>query len=146
MAVVRESCENALAELPTIHNDSATPMFSSVTGQLVKAGELDPSYWTTNLVSPVKFTDAVQTLLRHTGDACSSLDREAFANIFLEIEPHSALRGYLLDIFRDEAFSNLSYSNALRKNYEADETILRAVGELWCRGCDIKLDAVDEIV
>lgn len=145
MYAVREAYEHALAELPTTHNPEAIPMFSSVTGKLVQPGGLGPSYWVDNLVSPVKFTAAVQALLHHTGAHRASNDREAFASVFLEVGPHSALRTYLLDIFRDVRFSNLSYSTMLRKKFDGDETALQAIAELWTRGCHVELDQVNDI-
>ena len=145
MYAVREAYEQALAGLPTTHNPDALPMFSSVTGKLVHAGELSPSYWIDNLVSPVNFTAAVQALIHHTGEHRASNDRDAFANVFLEIGPHSALRSYLLDIFRDTRFTNLTYSTMLRKKFDGDETALQAVAELWARGCHVELDRVNDI-
>ncbi|GIZ43160.1 hypothetical protein CKM354_000639800 [Cercospora kikuchii] len=145
MYAVREAYEQALAYLPTVNNQDAIPMFSSVTGKLVQPGELGPSYWVDNLVSPVAFAAATQALLNHTNDQRKSHDRDPFASVFLEVGPHSALRSYLLDIFRDTKFSGLTYSTLLRRKFDAEETALSAIGELWARGCRVDLDKVNDI-
>ncbi|KAK4494800.1 hypothetical protein PRZ48_014156 [Zasmidium cellare] len=145
MEAVREAYETALAQLPTSEAIDTIPMFSSVTGKIVEASKLTASYWIDNLVSPVRFTNAVQSLLHHN-DGEQSHDRKAFANVFLEVGPHSALRSYLLDIFRTETkFSDLSYATMLRKKFSGEDTSLQAMGELWTKGCEINMDKVNEL-
>ncbi|KXT06610.1 hypothetical protein AC578_8567 [Pseudocercospora eumusae] len=146
MEAVRGAYEKALAHLPTEHNENTIPMFSSVTGCRVQPGKLSPSYWIDNLVSPVDFTGALQALLHHTGDKRRAHDREAYASVFLEVGPHSALRTYLLDIFRSETkFTDLSYATILRRKFDGGQTALKAMGELWTRGCEIDLNRVNEL-
>ncbi|KAF7195680.1 Highly reducing polyketide synthase alt5, partial [Pseudocercospora fuligena] len=146
MEAVRGAYETALAHLPTEHNENTIPMFSSVTGRLVRPGKLSPSYWIDNLVSPVDFTGALQALLHHTGSKRRAQDREAYASVFLEVGPHSALRTYLLDIFRAETrFTDLSYATMLRKKFDGAQTALKAMGELWTKGCEIDLNKVNEL-
>lgn len=146
MEAVREAYDAALASIPSSDVTETIPMFSSVTGKLVQPGKLTPSYWIDNLVSPVRFTDAVQSLLHHSEGKQQSHDRKAFASAFLEVGPHSALRSYLLDNFRAESkLSDLSYATMLRKKFGGDETALLAMGEMWTKGCEIDMDKVNEL-
>lgn len=146
MEAVRKAYETALADLPTSDGTETIPMFSSVTGKLVEPGKLTPSYWIDNLVSPVKFTDAVQSLLHFSEGKQQAHDHKAFASVFLEVGPHSALRNYLMDIFRGETkFSDLSYATMLRKKFNGDDTALQAMGELWTKGCEIDMNKVNEL-
>jgi acyl transferase domain-containing protein len=66
-------------------------MFSSVTGSLIQPQKLGPKYWVDNLTSPVNFTGALRALLNYSKGQKRVIDRTAFASVFLEVGPHSAL-------------------------------------------------------
>ncbi|KAK8105742.1 hypothetical protein PG999_009101 [Apiospora kogelbergensis] len=145
METARAQYEQALAGIPHEVPETGLPMFSSVTGKLVAPEDMKPSYWIDNLVSPVNFTAATRALLHHTQGKTRSQDRTAFASVFVELGPHSALRGYLLDIFKaEDRFVDLSYTTVLRRRFDGAETALQAAGELWCKGCQIDLNLVNE--
>ncbi|KAK4451281.1 hypothetical protein QBC34DRAFT_348299 [Podospora aff. communis PSN243] len=67
--------------------DPTIEYFSSVSGGTKTSG-FGPAYWVENLVSPVRFHDAVSALLHRM-----AADTDADANIMLEIGPHPALQG-----------------------------------------------------
>ncbi|KAK7545386.1 beta-ketoacyl synthase domain-containing protein [Phyllosticta citricarpa] len=145
MAVFRDAYEYALQNLGTPCSKDTIPMFSSVTGELITPENLGASYWVDNLVSSVNFTGAVRSLLHYSKETKRSHDRTAFASAFIEVGPHSALRSYLLDIFRSEdRFSDLSYTTMLRRKYDCVQTSLQAMGELWTKGCAVDLNAINE--
>ncbi|OLN91972.1 Lovastatin diketide synthase LovF 2 [Colletotrichum chlorophyti] len=144
MEAAREKYEAALAGIP--HGSSDIPMFSSVTGTLVTPEQMNSSYWVDNLVSPVNFAGAVRSLLHHTHGKARSHDRTAFASIFVELGPHSALRSYLLDTFATEdRFSDLSYATVLRRKFDGVQTALEAMGQLWAKGCVVDVNRVNEV-
>lgn len=141
METVREQYEAALAGIPHVPSGEETiiPMFSSVTASLVGPGDMSPNYWVENLVRPVNFTGALSALLCHVEQGKkSSHDRRAFADIMVEVGPHSALRSYVLDVFQglDGKFTDLSYETMLRRNFDGAQTALAAVGNLWAKGYD----------
>lgn len=145
MEAARAQYEKALAGIPHEAPQTGLPMFSSVTGRLVTAEDMKPSYWIDNLVSPVNFTTATRALLHHTQGKTRSHDRTAFASVFVELGPHSALRGYLLDIFKaEDRFVDLGYASVLRRKVNGVDTALQAAGELWAKGCQINLNLVNE--
>ncbi|KAK8225326.1 beta-ketoacyl synthase domain-containing protein [Phyllosticta capitalensis] len=145
MAVFKDAYLYALQNLGTPCCKDTIAMFSSVTGELIAPEELSASYWVDNLVSPVNFTAAVRSLLHYSKETKKSHDRTAFASAFVEVGPHSALRSYLLDIFRTEdRFSDLSYTTMLRRKYDGVQTALQAMGELWTKGCAVDLSAINE--
>ncbi|KUL82178.1 hypothetical protein ZTR_09578 [Talaromyces verruculosus] len=123
------------------------PMFSSVTGGLISPTELDKTYWADNLVSPVNFTGAVKSLLNYSsGDTKQHHSRTAFTSIFIEVGPHSALRSYILDIFKSEdRYVDLSYATLLRRGQEATKTILDCMGQLYVKGFGFNLDSVNRV-
>ncbi|TIC96982.1 Compactin diketide synthase mokB [Colletotrichum higginsianum] len=144
MEAARERYEAALKGIA--HGSSDIPMFSSVSGKLVTAEQMTPSYWVDNLVSPVNFVGAVRSLLHHTEGKARSHDRTAFASVFVELGPHSALRSYLLDTFATEdRFSDLSYATALRRKFDGVQTALEAMGQLWAKGCEVDVNRVNEV-
>ncbi|KAF1940979.1 hypothetical protein EJ02DRAFT_512715 [Clathrospora elynae] len=141
MESAREKYESALEGIPH-GSTSSVPMFSSVTGTLITPTQMKPSYWVDNLVSPVNFVAAARSLLSHPQESKS---RKAFANLFVELGPHSALRSYLLDIFSSEnCAADLSYATVLRRNFDGAATALEAMGYLWAHGCPVDLGRVND--
>lgn len=146
METVRDQYEAALAGIPHVPSKETIPMFSSVTGGLVTPTEMSPNYWVENLVRPVNFTGAMAALLCHVKEeGKKSHDRRAFADIFLEVGPHSALRSYVLDIFRsvESKFTDLSYETSLRRKFDGAQTALQAMGNLWTKGYRLDLNLVN---
>ncbi|KAI4710994.1 Type I Iterative PKS [Alternaria sp. Ai002NY15] len=142
MESAREQYERALEGIP--HGSTATvPMFSSVTGSLIDPAQMKPSYWVDNLVSPVNFVAATRSLLSHPQESKS---RKAFANLFVELGPHSALRSYLLDIFASaNRAADTTYTNLLRRNHDGAATMLEAMGHLWAHGCKVDLSKANDV-
>lgn len=152
MEAARDAYEAALASVPHLvptaaEGEELPVMFSSVTGEVITPGEVNGSYWTSNLVNPVNFSGAVKALISYTGHQdekeVAAHDRTLLASTFVELGPHSALRGYANDIFVASGKQGLSYSNALRKGFDAAQTIMASIGELWTRGCVIDLALVN---
>ncbi|RDW64648.1 beta-ketoacyl synthase-containing protein [Coleophoma cylindrospora] len=145
MENIRDEYEAAISGFEVDSSIEMVPMFSSVTGSIVRPEELGPRYWVNNLTSPVNFTGAIKALLHHSEGQKRATDRAAFASIFLEVGPHSALRSYLLDVFKtEEKFTDLSYVNVLRRGHDGVQTVLAAVGQLYVKGCKSKLNLVNE--
>lgn len=148
METVREQYEAALAGIPHVPSGETIPMFSSVTGSLVSPKDMSPNYWVENLVRPVNFTGALSALLCHVEQQegkKSSHDRRAFADILVEVGPHSALRSYVLDVFKslEGKFTDLSYETMLRRKFDGAQTALAAVGNLWTKGYRLDLTLVN---
>jgi NADPH:quinone reductase-like Zn-dependent oxidoreductase/SAM-dependent methyltransferase len=125
------------------------PMISSVTGERVAPERLrEASYWALNLVSPVRFIDAISNMVAE-GNLVKRLDgSHAFASVvdhILELGPHSALEVPLSDILATcKRGPSIGYTSALKRGKSATDTMLRAAGELWCMGLSPNLRAVNE--
>jgi acyl transferase domain-containing protein/NADPH:quinone reductase-like Zn-dependent oxidoreductase/SAM-dependent methyltransferase len=148
METVRDQYEAALADIPHVPSEHTIPMFSSITGRLITPGEMSPNYWVENLVRPVNFAGAMEALLNHgDGGVKKSHDRRAFADIFLEIGPHSALRSYILDMFKtvEGKFTDLSYETMLRRKFDGAGTALQVMGNLWTKSYHFDLSLVNGI-
>ncbi|KAH6616033.1 KR domain-containing protein [Chaetomium sp. MPI-SDFR-AT-0129] len=111
-------------------------MVSSVTNSVIPAGTLlDEEYWSRNLVSPVLFNQAVQTLL--SDPTFSQVD------VLVEVGPHAALAGPIKQI--KEALNSSPVGNAkskagvgyvptLIRGEDSGARLLKVAGELFLRG------------
>jgi acyl transferase domain-containing protein len=80
-------------------------MFSSVAGGMIRGEELcRPEYWVNNLVSKVRFSEALHQmtsyLLEKRKQDCSNNRNKSGKDILLEIGPHSALQRPIKDIIK----------------------------------------------
>lgn len=117
-----------------IRGKAATKLFfSSVTGNLLTDEDmLNARYWQTNLESPVRFREAVTSILKHP------VGKNA---VFFEIGPHSALAGPLRQIFTQTASSS-QYISAMIRNQNAVESFLTAIGKLYSLAVPVNLKAL----
>ncbi|KAL9609603.1 MAG: hypothetical protein Q9167_005646 [Letrouitia subvulpina] len=133
-----KSVETKYRELlgKSIHSKEPTvPFFSSVTGGLLKNGEiLSTSYWVQNLTSPVLFLSAVNA-------AVESLKTPI---AFLEVGPHSALAGPVRQIIR-QAGKDAHYVSTLVRNEHALKCLLKTAGELWISNVDVNFDIINPV-
>ena len=110
------------------------PFFSSVTGDTITGeNKLGPSYWRSNLESPVLFYSATQAILH----------KQSQDNLFLEIGPHSALAGPLRQIFKaTNTTSAPVYVPTIVRGKNCTASLLAAMGQLHLQAVPINFDAV----
>ncbi|RDW91779.1 polyketide synthase-nonribosomal peptide synthetase [Coleophoma crateriformis] len=126
--------ESSLAKLPKSKNPTTAQWISSVTGETV-VGAVRPSYWRANLESPVRFSDAVEGVLKIA------------KYHMVELGPHSALE---LPIKQIKAKMNIKeeavhYSAALIRGKNAVTCLLSLIGNLWFHGHDIDFAQVNHV-
>ncbi|KAM7191954.1 polyketide synthase [Naviculisporaceae sp. PSN 640] len=113
-----------------------TLMISSVLGEKANRHTLSAGqYWVDNLVSPVRFADALQYLVQSAPRA-HGLPVGCAAN-FLEVGPHGALRRPLLDTVTPlSAGKTIEYLSALSRfdGTTPTKTIMEVVGRLFASG------------
>ena len=108
------------------------PFISSVTNKdLAHGGELGAAYWVDNLVSPVKFAQALAGTIRASTES----------KVFLEVGPHSALAGPIRQILKAES-SKDDYVSVLTRGKDSNEEVLRAVGQLYLLNHPVDLERV----
>lgn len=113
-------------------------MVSSVTNiKLAEDFAPDHEYWCKNLVSPVLFNQAVQTIA--TDEVLSSV------NLLVEIGPHSALSGPIRQICIANGFDKLKYLPTLVRNEDAAAQLLKTAGELYLRDYKVDMERVTNI-
>ncbi|KAF2650360.1 putative polyketide synthase [Lophiostoma macrostomum CBS 122681] len=148
MQSIAESYRNAMQEIR--HRSSAYPtstrMISTVNGRSISTEDLgSPDYWVSNMTSPVKFTDAVETLLsRSTQRIRKKLDlsHRNFhrLDMLVEIGPHSALHGPLNEILNSPGrVTKLDYTSVLKRNTSAIDSTFGAMGSIMSLGYPVDL-------
>ncbi|KAL4862617.1 hypothetical protein BDV12DRAFT_178594 [Aspergillus spectabilis] len=124
--------------------DNAVEMLSSVSGTIVNAKDLGASYWVQNLVSPVRFSDAVATLLQGSTKRRRRLrPGEAAVDLLLEIGPHGALKGPLRQILQHHSISNVTYLSVLQRGEDGVLSAARVAGDLNAHGVCVNISQVN---
>ncbi|OAR02799.1 hypothetical protein LLEC1_00193 [Akanthomyces lecanii] len=108
----------------------AVRMFSSVSGREIQCTDLDASYWGENMVSPVQFSSAIESLM-----AVSEDQRPSF---FIEMGPSTVLRTMVLETLASRARPE-QFLGALDKRRPGPASVLTIVGELWSSGQNVNL-------
>ncbi|KAI0467452.1 PKSKA1 [Xylaria cf. heliscus] len=126
-----------------LHDNCPTPqrpyskktiMFSTVTGDPVTSS-LDTNYWRQNMVSPVKFSQAVTKLLH---------DQQG-ADVLLEIGPSGALSGPIAQIKKilAGAAGDASYFSVLKRGVGSILSLYNTAGQLFLAGASVNLAKVN---
>ena len=129
----------------------ASFMVSSVTGEKISVEELrHAKYWVKNMVSPVRFSNAITTACKKGKMLKKKLDgshRKILQLQYLvELGPHAALQGPIGDILMTmNATPRFTYHSALIRKVSARDTILQAAGRLHCGGYPISFASVDQL-
>ncbi|PTB63211.1 polyketide synthase [Trichoderma citrinoviride] len=135
-----------LGDMEPSDADMSVDMYSSVTGARVEDA-ITSQYWVDNLVSPVRFTDA---LLKMTLESPKSSLRVNSSNSVIqeivEVGPHSALRSAIKETLTSHFSENLGigYHAVLDRNTPGVETLLKTVGNLFSRGSVVDLALVNQ--
>ncbi len=85
-------------------NQTTIPFYSTVTGELIEGNTLDANYWWHNIRNPVKFEQAIKSILKQA------------INIFIEIGPHTVLRNYISTSAKDLEINSRILSTITRDN------------------------------
>lgn len=110
---------------------------SSVTG-LPTSSDLGISYWVDNLVSPVRFSDAIQSAAR------LHHQRGAGHAMFVEIGPHPAMAGPVRQCLSSPDAPKLGYDylSVLQRKVDAVSSALTLAGRLFEGGVRLNFDEV----
>ncbi|KAJ5635342.1 polyketide synthase-nonribosomal peptide synthetase [Penicillium longicatenatum] len=138
MALLGQEYEDILIDnLPPSRSwqpDNKVRWVSSVTGQMV-TGKIQPSYWRTNLESPVRFSDAVEGLIKGA------------KYHLIELGPHSALEMPIKQTMTklNVKAGDFNYSSALTRNKNGVDCLLNLVGNLFLHGHAIDFAQVNYV-
>jgi acyl transferase domain-containing protein len=142
MKAVADQYLSALQGLESSEARDDIQLFSSVTGQLKTSG-FGPDYWVQNLVSTVRFSDA---LMASCEQPCNASGSRVTPRVYLEIGPHSALAGPAKQTLTSgQNKVDPKYVSALVRGKNAYTTILILAGKLFEFGLDIDIEAVNNM-
>ncbi|KAK4183666.1 putative polyketide synthase [Podospora australis] len=130
MKLISESYLSKIShiQVPESVDDSGVEFFSSLRARKIDLRELGPQYWVDNLTQSVRFSSSLQRL-------CT----EHKPDILLEVGPHAALKGPIMQILKKvgPAASKISYLPTLVRDQDATKTCLDTAGKLFVRGYDL---------
>ena len=114
-------------------------MISSITADIVTADELcSGHYWVRNLVSPVRFSEALARVCvpPHQKRQKTVKERAQLQiDDILEVGPHCALQGPIKETLETlTKVKPIEYSSTLVRFVSAAESLPEALGRLYCRG------------
>ncbi|KAK3313628.1 hypothetical protein B0H66DRAFT_503226, partial [Apodospora peruviana] len=128
--LLRKDSKFAPAEYDADAQGQAT-MYSSVTASK-KTTSADAEYWTANMVSAVRFSDALQDLVTtETPD------------VLIEIGPSGALAGPVAQVLKTLKDAVPTYHAAWARGATAVKSLLNLAGNLYVAGVPINLAAVN---
>ncbi|KAI1389751.1 ketoacyl-synt-domain-containing protein [Hypoxylon trugodes] len=126
MKLIAEIYHSMIADIELKETDSDVEFFSSLRSREVSINELGPQYWVENLTNPVRFTTALKVLCE-----------ESKPDILVEVGPHAALKGPIMQTLKTLDFSSSkapTYMPTLVRGRDATETTLELAGQLFVRG------------
>lgn len=126
MKLIAELYHSMIADVELTEASGDVEFFSSLRSRKVNAEELGPQYWVENLTNPVRFTTALQALCK-----------ESEPDILIEIGPHAALKGPVMQTLKTLGPPGTKapvYIPTLVRGRDATETTLELAGQLFVRG------------
>lgn len=112
---------------------------SSLHGHLIDGTELQPNYWVENLTCPVRFSEALQSMLEPTGE------HKHGVNMLIELGPHSGLQGPIKQILKEVGGTapKIPYGSALIRKRDAVETALELAASLFNKGARLDFEKIN---
>ncbi|KAI1735289.1 reducing type I polyketide synthase, partial [Xylaria scruposa] len=145
MNMISSEYKAHLSNLQPVKNASGIKMVSSVNpGFVDRETVCSAEYWVQNMISPVRFVEAMGICCRNSSDELikkldGSHSQDIFTAGWLEVGPHSALKGPLREIFNEYKRGDLHYASLLARHVPADFTVLQAIGELFCQNFEVDI-------
>ena len=134
--------EEYRANISTVMSQATSGILfnSSLRGCQTGTEELGPSYWVDNLTCPVRFSEAVECMIKPVdGTSKPAVD------LLVKIGPHAALEGpvkQILKIVGGDA-AKIPYASALLRNKGAVDTALQLAATLFVKGADLDFERIN---
>lgn len=142
MEAVAQSYLEALRECVPKQPWKTMKMSSSVTGKTISAADLGPEYWVTNLLSQVRFSEALMNILTQSHKRRRA-GSEIALDLLVEIGPHSALEGPAKQIMADQKLEGISYQSVLLRDKDSIKTALSCAGTLFINGAPVDIERIN---
>jgi acyl transferase domain-containing protein/NADPH:quinone reductase-like Zn-dependent oxidoreductase len=138
MNLVAKDYRASIAKL-TPPKPTSVRFHSSLYGHLVDGTQLHPNYWVDNLTCPVRFSEALQSMLEPVGD------HKTGVNMLIELGPHSALQGPIKQILKAVGgpAAKIPYASALVRKKDAVESAMDVAASLFAKGATLNFAAIN---
>jgi acyl transferase domain-containing protein len=145
MSIIAGDYLSHMGTLESSTSRSSIPMISTVTGRSVRSKELATGqYWVDNLVSPVRFADAIQTITQKAATLKVGLGS---ITDLVEIGPHAALKRPVQDTVAQAGNRKQTrYTSALYRSKGAVESTLKLLGHLFCHGHEVNISEANRLL
>ncbi|KAI2940983.1 hypothetical protein CBS63078_564 [Aspergillus niger] len=148
MKVFTESYQAYMGSLEqgnTVSRDQPIALFSTFTGDMLLDPSMDPSYWCANMVSPVRFEQALRTLCYSPSEkqTLPNVEHETPLQIdeLVEIGSHGALRSAITETI--DMAQGITYHSTIDRNVSGPDGILQTVANLVSKGCPVDIPSVN---
>ncbi|KAG6017861.1 Type I Iterative PKS [Claviceps lovelessii] len=136
MRLVAKDYSDAIKTMKPQACKSNVAFYSSLFGRYNDSEELGSSYWVDNLVKPVLFSSALQSMCK----------REK-PDILIEIGPHSALKSPIKQTLRStssQAIGDVKYLPTLVRDQNSCVALLNLAGSLFMHGHPIRFEEINQ--
>lgn len=146
MDLLTEDYRKAIGVIkPALSKD--VKFFSSLLGKETNTRALGPTYWVSNLKSPVQFSDSLAALCSIKQGGPLNPDEqppEGPVTHLIEIGPHCALKGPVRDVLAgSKSKTKPGYSPSLVRNENSVVSVLKLASELFMKGCQLDMSAIN---
>lgn len=140
MSKIADKYQESLQHLRWTDATPGIKFISTVTAS-EKKSSFGPSYWTENLVSTVRFSDALEAICRDS----SAFKSPSCTRAFLEIGPHSALSGPIRQTIAGLQSRAIQYfyASALVRKHDAVRTVLELTASLFHYGYGVDINSAN---
>lgn len=140
MDLVAKEYAESLSSLSVPRAKSKVRFYSSLYGRQINGIECDANYWVDNLTCPVRFSEALDSMVSST----SSTEQQPSVHILVEVGPHSALQGPVKQILQAAGVAkSISYASVLIRKRDAVETALELSASIITKGGMVDMDAIN---
>ncbi|KAJ8132252.1 hypothetical protein O1611_g1372 [Lasiodiplodia mahajangana] len=128
---------NKDAQFDTSSGSSSVSMFSSVSGDRIpETSSTDALYWKTNMVSPVRFSDALKAMVTQRDGGSP--------DILIEIGPSGALAGPVSQVLKSlPSGGDIGYCASWARGIDAINALFDVAGHLFVRGANIDMALIN---
>ncbi|XRM42767.1 hypothetical protein ABZX51_005978 [Aspergillus tubingensis] len=135
----------SLEQGSTVSRNQPIALFSTFTGDILLDPSMDSSYWCANMVSPVKFEQALRALCYSPTEKQTSPNEERGTPLqideLIEIGSHGALRSAITETI--DMAQGIIYHSTLDRNASGPDGILQTVANLASKGYPVDIPSVN---
>nr|XP_001396949.2 polyketide synthase [Aspergillus niger CBS 513.88] len=125
-------------KIPVAYHSSHMQVIAEEYKSLLQVKQLSlPQYWVKNLVSTVRFSEALGQLSQASRNSGSNTQ----VDHYVEIGPHAAMQRAVMDNVPQS--ENVKYDSAMRRGVSGLKSLQQLSGKLWTEGYPVKIEAVN---